>query len=50
MYSFDVCRVKRKEAPKKPRKSGTSSKTKTHDVEYVCASARLAEVIEILGK
>jgi hypothetical protein len=50
MCSYDVYRVKRKEAPKKPRKLRDLVKDEVIDVEYVCASARLAEVVEILGK
>jgi hypothetical protein len=49
MCSSDVYRVKRKEASKKPKLRGLV-KDEAHDVEYVCASARLAEVVEILGK
>jgi hypothetical protein len=50
MCSADVYREKHKEAPKKPRKLKDFVRDDAHDVEYICASARLAEVGEILGK
>jgi len=50
MCNSDVYRENRTETPKKQSKLKTLVKEDAYDVEYFCASARLAEVVEILSK